>query len=367
MKAANLPVLAADEQAAAEALLAELRSACEGSKLAACAAETSVFTAARYLRARCGNRRQALRMLLNYVKDRVESQPHAIRCQKCLSDPSSHNLRWVGFAKSGEPVAYTSFSQAHARFSPEANLHHTLSLLEGMVARFHAVGEPLGKWIIMIDFDGFSLRDNNPMSGKLVVGALQTSYAERLAMAVMYDAPRAFSGTWALINPVLDERTTKKVLFLPRRAEEGAAPWSAFATPELAEWLARETKDNRKRRAVPKRYWQQDAASDGHDARGTASWLADPHYVPTYGDALLAAGGGPELAEDSGAVPTASVPEDAPPTPADPAAAVPPAVAQRCHYSDTAVTHGLADTQTRVSQHVLVAPPAEDASRCTCS
>ena len=72
------------------------------------------------------------------------------------------------------------------------------------------------------------------------------------------------------------------------RFEQAGPDAFGFAGEELAAWLQSETAQNRALRdqQPPKKYWL--APEPGaHDPRGTASWLADTHYIPTYGDQQL--------------------------------------------------------------------------------
>ena len=106
--------------------------------------------------------------------------------------------------------------------------------------------------------------------------------------------------------------TRNKVVFTPRAPTAAAA--FPFAGDELARWLqARapvkcrsvgrdtfvaasqaETDAVRATRGCdpPRRYWapaEPDEEGGVHDGRGMAAWLNDAHYIPTDGDAALAA------------------------------------------------------------------------------
>ena len=250
-------------------------------------AEAAVFVdeavCTRYLCARNHDCKAAVDMLLATTRWRVKTQPLEVHCPKCQQDALSHSMRWVGFDTANRPVAYTVFSHAQNRFSPECNRDHCIWLLERMAARLKSVGQPLSKWVWVIDFDGFSVRDNNPLTATKVIRMLQAHHPERLGLVVMYDAPRLFAACWAAIRPLLDPETAAKVRF-----EQAGPDAFGFAGEELAAWLQSETAQNRALRdqQPPKKYWL--APEPGaHDPRGTASWLADTHYIPTYGDQQL--------------------------------------------------------------------------------
>ena len=251
-------------------------------------AEAAVFVdeavCTRYLCARNHDRKAAVNMLLATTRWRAETRPLEVHCHKCQQDALSHSMRWVGFDTANRPVAYTVFSHAQNRFSPECNRDHCIWLLERMAARLKSVGQPLSKWVWVIDFDGFSVRDNNPLTATKVIRMLQAHHPERLGLVVMYDAPRLFAACWAAIRPLLDPDTAAKVRF-----EQAGPDAFGFAGEELAAWLRSETAQNRALRdqQPPKKYWLAPEEPGAHDPRGTASWLADTHYIPTYGDQQL--------------------------------------------------------------------------------
>lgn len=74
-------------------------------------------------------------------------------------------------------------------------------------------GDSHGQWVLIIDFLGYGMRDNNPMAAVLLKQLL-AHYPERLGLAILIDAPMIFSGLWALLRPLLDENTSKKVVFV---------------------------------------------------------------------------------------------------------------------------------------------------------
>lgn len=267
----------ADDIAAADTLLSRMKSACESEspEVQAEAAACTQHTALRYHRARPASSEKAFEMLLHSIRWRAETRPQSIRCPKCAVDPLSHNLRCVGFDAALRPIMYTCFSQAHDRFSPSANLAHVTWLLESVQDFLDRTGNPLCKWTLIVDYDGYALGDNNPKTAQNTIALLASHYPERLHLAVMYGAPWLFGAMWTAICAVADEKTTAKVKFV---AHNGAAveALTPLLGAETAAWVEREAAQNREARDEPKRYWEAPAADAAHDPRGTPAWLAHP-------------------------------------------------------------------------------------------
>lgn len=249
--------------------------------------------AVRYLRARNHKHDAALKMLRGSITWRASTQPQHARCPRCAISPTAHTMRWAGVDVLGRPVCYMSFAHALDRGSSESNALHVTYMLESMSARFQQMQSGLEKWVWFVDFKGFGLVDNNPLTGQRIITLLQNHYPERLGMVVIYDAPWLFSACWKAFRVVMDERTREKVRFIALGDRTDAA-WD-FAPAELRTWLHAEIDDVRRARAsheLPRHYWQGPRGADGglgaqeqtHDPRGTASWLADPLYTPTPAD-----------------------------------------------------------------------------------
>ena len=174
------------ERTAATRLLQALREECsrDPSHAEAAAHWADENVAVRYLRARSQDHDAALRMLLGTVAWRAaaDSPQHILgvkmRCPACAKCPTAHCMRWVGFDCLDRPVCYSSFEHALNRSSSEANMMHTAALLESMSARLQQVGKPLDKCVWFVDFKGFGLVDNNPLTGQKVITLLQNHCAQ---------------------------------------------------------------------------------------------------------------------------------------------------------------------------------------------
>ena len=160
-----------------------------------------------------------------------------------------------------------------------------------MAARLKSVGQPLSKWVWVIDFDGFSVRDNNPLTAAKVIRILQAHHPERLGLVVMYDAPKLFGACWAAIRPLMDPETAAKVRF-----EQAGPDAFGFAGEELAAWQKRETAQtarcatNSRRRSTGSRRSPERTTL----AAPPAGSRTRTTYIPTYGDKQLQREGGGE-------------------------------------------------------------------------
>ena len=212
----------------------------------------------RFLSAKQWNVEMAAAQMKKTLDWRHKTKPWAVVCDECRQDPFSHNMRQVGTDGDGRPVIYTSFSQARSRFNVDENMKHLLGIMENATSLMRK--RKVEKWVWVVDFDGFSLRDCDPRSA-LRTADLLTCYPERLHLAILLDAPSLFSGIWRAVRAVLDPVTTSKVRFVPRSQMPEA--FGELFPAELAAWLLRETEDNRdpQRRGGRKAYWEwQDPA-----------------------------------------------------------------------------------------------------------
>ena len=269
---------------------------------------TDDATLRRYLRAREGNISKASKMLQASLEWRRSESPQTTTCSKCAAQPLSHNMRVVGFDEERRPVLYVSFGQAWDRFEPSFNVKHLQQCLEStedLMRRRAAAAEadparvaPLNeRWVWIVDFEGYALRDNNPRS-MILTAHLLDRYPERLHKVIMYGAPWIFNSVWRVVRRVLNEETASKVCFT-RAVAPGATLPDAFDElelgSELAAWLREECADNR--RALTgagtgatataiaggaKRYWEAFDASGNrkaHDSRGVKSYVESVWYV----------------------------------------------------------------------------------------
>jgi CRAL/TRIO domain len=73
---------------------------------------------------------------------------------------------------------------------------------------------PLEKIHLLIDYDGFKLKDSPPMSTtRYTLDILQKHYPERMKQAFLLNPPFVFRAFWALIKGFVDPVTKAKIVF----------------------------------------------------------------------------------------------------------------------------------------------------------
>jgi hypothetical protein len=93
------------------------------------------------------------------------------------------------------------------------NMRHLVFQLEKAVACTKEEGRR-SKICLIIDYDGFRLRDSPPMSTAThTLEILQRHYPERLYRAYVCNPPWVFSTFWAVIKPFVDPVTKTKICF----------------------------------------------------------------------------------------------------------------------------------------------------------
>lgn len=73
---------------------------------------------------------------------------------------------------------------------------------------------PVEKVNLVIDYEGFRLRDAPPLStSKYTLDILQKHYPERLHRAYVLNPPMVFKTFWAIVRPFVDPSTKQKIIF----------------------------------------------------------------------------------------------------------------------------------------------------------
>lgn len=133
--------------------------------------------------------------------------------------------RMMGYAKDGSPIS--NYRLEH--WNPnewEGTLEQTVDeyskyvvyMIELMIASMKKEVQAADKFTVVFDLKGFYFTmvtesSRRHMIRKLIYVA-QSQYPERLGNAFLLNAPYGFQTAWALIKPLLDEKTAGKVHFL---------------------------------------------------------------------------------------------------------------------------------------------------------
>merc|ERR1712232_895625 len=68
----------------------------------------------------------------------------------------------------------------------------------------------------IFDLSDIGLSNVDMKAVKRIIFLLTNMYPERLGRCFLLDAPTLFSGCWALISPMLKQKTTSKIQFVDR-------------------------------------------------------------------------------------------------------------------------------------------------------
>jgi hypothetical protein len=93
------------------------------------------------------------------------------------------------------------------------NLKHLVWNLEKAIAV--SANHKMDKMCLLIDFEGYKLKDAPPMStSRKTLDILQNHYPERMHRAYVCNPPFIFRAFWTLIRPFVDPVTKQKIVFL---------------------------------------------------------------------------------------------------------------------------------------------------------
>jgi hypothetical protein len=127
-----------------------------------------------------------------------------------------------GYDKEGRALMY--MRPAREQTNNELNnMRHLVWNLEKAIACTRAKSAALGKEVtkinLLIDYEGFRLRDTPPMStSKYTLEILQKHYPESLFHAYVCNPPMVFRTFWMLIRPFVDPVTKEKIVFCSGKA-----------------------------------------------------------------------------------------------------------------------------------------------------
>ena len=261
-------------------------------------------TCRRYLVARQWSMKGAEKQLISTLNWRIQnSDPGELlsmefwQSPKAYENPHALNLRCIGLDKRECPVMYTCYGEAHDRFDTKKVLIHMTLLLESIMRlikqrRSEGLNQTADsrKWIVLVDFDGYGLRDNNPRLGLALFKLLMDHYPEMLKTMYLINAPMLFSSVWSMAKPLLDEVVISKINFVKGKERIKQLFYENMGD-EITEWVLNEMEDNLIKRQEEttngfKKYWIAPKDSNEHDPRGVKSYVDSKEYIKTPGDAF---------------------------------------------------------------------------------
>lgn len=218
--------------------------------------------ASRYLRATGGDRKHAVKRILDTLAWRQQEQPDNIVCSACRANHKSHYMQVVGHDIAGRPLIYSCLALATNR-DVEDNRKHMISTFEQAIRLMPKPAEgqkrPVESWVWVMDFHGFSIKDCDPRLAKIFLNVSAAHYPERLGTFFIVSAPTVFNTLWRAISHFIDPVTKQKIHFVDFKRKgdnsklEGLL--GSYFDTDTTGWLLREMGDNRdKSLALSKAY-----------------------------------------------------------------------------------------------------------------
>lgn len=129
-----------------------------------------------------------------------------------------------GYDAEGRALMYMRPARENTH-QEEHNMQHLVWNMEKAIACTRTKSQQLGaeppleKFNLVIDYEGFKLRNAPPMStAKYTLEILQKHYPERLYRAYVLNPPLVFRTFWTLIRPFVDPVTKQKIVFCTGKA-----------------------------------------------------------------------------------------------------------------------------------------------------
>jgi hypothetical protein len=218
----------------------------------------------RALQANDYDERQALRLLHDTATWREKYKPESVTAADL---PNSLPTRtWVpgGLSREGWPVLECYV----ARWRPnEYDFDEHNRLIGFLFTRALARNPNAERFLVLFDMEGWKLEHGSPHCMRLVlsmVSLTQVQFCERLGAAVLVNVPAIFRLAWAMIKPMIDERTSSRVFLYGSNAREWRAAIAQYVDDDNLPVLL-----GGKRRETPfgAGYEGSDGGGDGGSSR----------------------------------------------------------------------------------------------------
>ena len=180
----------------------------------------------RYLRARKFDLKKSIDMLEATLQWRKEFDVLGASnawMDKMITENETGKLYVRGTDNEGRPLLYMRPRHENT-FEHDGNIKHLVYNLERSVACMENSRDNDGKVCLLLDFDGYSLRNAPPMQTSMeTLNILQNHYPERLHKAYFLRPPWIFSASFSLISPFIDPVTAAKMVMLRSTKDEMTA------------------------------------------------------------------------------------------------------------------------------------------------
>lgn len=148
------------------------------------------------------------------VKWREENDVRHIHADSAVKAQAQFGKMYVwGHDSEGRPIIYLRPSHERPPFDVESMTRLLIYTLERAL---RSLPKGQSRFGVIVDCSGFHLSSVPPTAYvKHALSLLQKHYAMRLGYVLMVNAPAAMHFFWKLVSPLLDERTKRKIDFVP--------------------------------------------------------------------------------------------------------------------------------------------------------
>ena len=170
----------------------------------------------RYLRARNFDTGKSTAMLRATIAWRKEFDLGGLQTtwkESIEYENATGKLYVRGYDKEGRALIYMKPAHENSK-NHDGNLKHLVYNLERAIACMEATSGQ-GKWVLLIDYDGFTMTKSPPMhTCQAVLQILQDHYPERLYRAYVVRPPYLFYALLQFLSPFMDALTRSKAVML---------------------------------------------------------------------------------------------------------------------------------------------------------
>lgn len=196
-------------------------------------------TLRRYYRARKGEITKAVAMLKDTIAWRKEfglADMHAGKWDETIRLENATGKMYArGTDREGHMLLYMKPKDENTN-DHDGNLKHVVYNLEKAIAAMNSLGREVEKISLLIDYEGYSLRNAPPMkTSKETLSILQNQYPERLFRAYCINSPWIMNAFWAVIRPFMDPVTQDKLSMISGNAAALAEILSVDIDPAILE------------------------------------------------------------------------------------------------------------------------------------
>jgi len=166
----------------------------------------------RFLRARKYDIEKSFVLFDNCLKWRASYHPETVTLEMCPREKEAAKGFLIGRDRTGRPC-FLLFPGRHDPKNAD-NQECVRALVYHIELAVSMMGPGVEQCVLVVDFDGWSMKNTDHDLDKMMIDTIQNCYPERLGAAYLLNAPTIFKMAWIVIKPWLDKRTTSKIRFV---------------------------------------------------------------------------------------------------------------------------------------------------------